>query len=165
MELHPSAPSWRIALLTAVGAGALTAAAAGAIVTGRAAPVMWWLIALAALATLVPAIGTLTASVEVDGTGLTVLRFGRAQQFRWDEITDVGVVERRAAVPDGTEYHWVWPTRRHVVAVPYLELADGTRRELPALSAPAGTGRAAVDVHADRIRAQRAYGALVTITA
>lgn len=162
VELHPTAPSWRIALLTAIGAGALTAAACVAIATGQFAPVMWWLIALAGLATFVPAVGTLSAAVEVDHTGVTVLRFGRMQQFRWDEIVDLGVVERRALVADGTEYHWVWPTRRHMVAVPYLQLVDGTRRELPALSAPTGTGRAVADAHADRIRAQGANAELVT---
>ena len=44
--------------------------------------------------------------------------------------------------PDGTEYHWLGPSRAgHFVAVPCLELADGTVRELPTLAAPAeGTG-------------------------
>lgn len=160
MELHPSPHSWRIALVTAIGSGSLLIVALAALFERASAPALWALIALASLATFLPAAGTLSASVEADRRGVTVRRFGRVQHYAWANIAAVAATERRANVPDGTEYHWVWPTRRHMVAVPYLELTDGTRRELPALSAPAGT--ASADAYADQIRAQGVYGELVT---
>ena len=98
--------------------------------------------ALCGVATLLPAVGTLSASVDVDNDGVTVRRFGRASHYAWLDIETIEVVERRA-VPDGTEYHWVVPSRRaHVVAVPCLTLSNGERRELPALSAPESDGTA-----------------------
>jgi hypothetical protein len=156
MELHPTPKSWRIALLTAVGA-ALIAAAGVVVVAGFghsvALIVTGVLVALAAGATLVPAIGTLTASVDADTRGVTVRRLGHASYYPWAEVVEVRLLERRANVPDGTEYHWVVPSRsRHVVAVPSLALADGTVRELPALAAPAsGPGRAAASEHAEHL--------------
>ncbi len=141
MELHPTPESWRIALLTAIGAlgigagGALVLAVFG---TSGALLATAILIGLAAIATLAPAIGTLSAAVDADTRGVTIRRFGRASRYDWANVVDVKVIERRASVPDGTEYHWVIPRRSsHVVAVPCLELADGRVRELPALAAPA----------------------------
>jgi hypothetical protein len=76
---------------------------------------------------------------------VTIRRLGRAVRFGWPEIIGVGVIERRASVPDGTEYHWVVPRRTgHVVAVPCLELADGRVRQLPALAVPATAAQRAV---------------------
>ena len=149
MELHPTPESWRIALFTAIGA--LGVGLAGAIVIARfgssgALLAAGIVIGLAALATFAPAIGALSATVDADSRGVTVRRFGRTSTYAWADVVDVKVVERRASVPDGTEYHWVVPSRaHHVVAVPSLELADGRVRQLPALAAPAtGPKRAAV---------------------
>jgi len=145
MELHPTPKSWRIALVTAVGAVAVGLAAlwvadlVGAFGAWLAAGV----VGAAALATFVPAVGTLSAVVDADNRGVTIRRFGRARRYGWGEVVDVRVIERRASVPDGTEYHWVVPGRsRHVVEVPVLELADGSVRELPALAAAVGAATA-----------------------
>jgi hypothetical protein len=160
MELHPTPESWRLALLTAVGA-ALVAVAGVVVVAGFghsvALVVTGVLVTLAAVATLVPAIGTLTATVDADIRGVTVRRLGHSSYYPWAEVVEVRLLERRANVPDGTEYHWVVPSRsRHVVAVPCLALADGTVRELPALSAPAaGPGRAAASEHAEHLARMR----------
>jgi Bacterial PH domain len=160
MELHPTPESWRIALLTAFGA-ALVAAAGVVVVAGFghsvALIVTGVLVALAAVATLVPALGTLTATVDADTRGVTVRRLGHSSYYPWAEVVEVRLLERRANVPDGTEYHWVVPSRsRHVVAVPCLALADGTVRELPALAAPAsGPARAAASEHAEHLARMR----------
>ena len=140
MELHPTPASWRIALLTAIGALAIgtAAIATGAAIGGITALITAGVIALATLATFVPALGTMTASVDADVHGVTIRRLGRANRYAWDHVVAVRVVERRANVPDGTEYHWVVPhLRAHVVAVPCLDFADGRERQLPALSVPA----------------------------
>ena len=140
MELHPTPESWRIALGTAVGA--LAIAVCGlvlALALGSSAAVGAGIaITAAALATFVPALGTLSAVVDADGNGVTVRRLGRSARFAWSDVREVRVVDRPASVPDGTEYHWVVPRRpRHVVAVPVLVLADGRIRQLPALASPA----------------------------
>jgi hypothetical protein len=140
MELHPTPESWRIALLTAIGALVIGTAAitAGAVIGGATALITAGVIALAALATLVPALGTISASVDADARGVTVRRLGRTCRYAWGDVVGIHVAERRASVPDGTEYHWVVPHRRaHVVAVPCLDLADGRVRQLPALAVPA----------------------------
>ncbi|MDQ1383972.1 MAG: hypothetical protein QOG65_1351 [Actinomycetota bacterium] len=152
MELRPTPASWRIALATAFGAfviaicGLVLALALGssaAVATGIA-------ISAAAFATFVPALGALSATVDVDRNGVTVRRLGRSTRVAWSEVADVQVVDRPANVPDGTEYHWVVPRRpRHVVAVPVLVLADGRIRQLPALASPAdGPRRAGALAHA-----------------
>jgi hypothetical protein len=156
MELHPTPESWRIALFTAVGA--VVVAGGGVVVLvgfgySVALVVTGVLIVLAAVATLLPALGTLTAAVDADTRGVTVRRFGRSSYYPWADVTEVRLLERRANVPDGTEYHWLVPSRsRHVVAVPCLALVDGTLRELPALAAPAsGPRRAAASTHAEHL--------------
>ncbi|HUI49021.1 MAG TPA: hypothetical protein VL119_10015 [Acidimicrobiia bacterium] len=149
-----------MALVTAFGALAIVIAAVvvAAVYDGSglviAATVV---VALAATATLAPAIGTLSASVDADRSGVTARRFGRTASYGWDEITEIQVVERGAAVPDGTEYHWVLPSRSgHVVAVPCLMLSGGARRELPALAAPAaGERRGAADEYAQLLERLR----------
>ncbi|MCU1468358.1 MAG: hypothetical protein JWM72_4286 [Actinomycetia bacterium] len=152
MELRPTPESWRIALGTAFGA--LVVAMCGlalALALGSSAAVAaGTAITAAAFATFVPALGALSAIVDVDGNGVTVRRLGRSARIAWSEVADVQVVDRPASVPDGTEYHWVVPRRpRHVVAVPVLVLADGRIRQLPALAAPAdGRKRAAALAHA-----------------
>jgi hypothetical protein len=145
MELHPTPHSWRIALVTAIGAFLI---ALGGIVMADlfdgsgALLAAGLMISLASFATLAPAVGALSAAVDADDRGVTVRRFGRTSRYAWTSIIDVRIVERRANVPDGTEYHWVVPGRpAHRVAVPCLELADGRVRELPALAAPANGPR------------------------
>jgi hypothetical protein len=152
MELRPTPESWRIALGTAFGAfviamcGLVLALALGS----SAAVAAGIAISAAAFATLVPALGALSAMVDVDRNGVTVRRLGRTARVPWSEVADVQVVDRPARVPDGTEYHWVVPRRpRHVVAVPVLVLADGRGRQLPALASPAdGPKRAVAVAHA-----------------
>jgi hypothetical protein len=166
MELHPTPESWRVALFTAFGAAVIAAAGVWVGVAFAGAPALLAggiLVALAGIATVLPAIGALSASVDADASGVEIRRFGRAARYGWDEIVDVRLVVRRASVPDGTEYHWVVPNRRtHMVAVPCLALADGRVRELPALAGPTeGRGRDAAAQHAavlDRIRAQQRGG-------
>jgi hypothetical protein len=151
MELRPTPESWRIALATAFGA--LGIAVCGLAIAlgfgGWAAVAAGIAITVAAVATLVPALGALSAVVDADGKGVTVRRLGRSARVAWSDVTDVRVVDRPASVPDGTEYHWVVPRRpRHVVAVPVLLLADGRIRQLPALAAPAeGSKRAVALAH------------------
>jgi hypothetical protein len=141
MELHPTPESWRVALLTAFGAAATTAVGTWVAVAFAGTAVLLTggiLVALAGIATLLPAIGALSATVDADAHGVTIRRFGRDSRYPWDDIVDVRVVVRRASVPDGTEYHWVVPNRRtHFVAVPSLVLTNGHVREIPALAAPA----------------------------
>ena len=138
MELHPTPASWRIALGTACGATAITMIAVAVALHGGGIAWLWWSVAACGVATSLPAIGTLSASVDIDDVGVTVRRFGRATRYSWPDIEKIDVVERRAQVPDGTEYHWLVPSRRaHYVAVPCLTLSNGARRELPALSARA----------------------------
>jgi hypothetical protein len=141
MELHPTPESWRIALFTALGAAVVAAGGAGVAAGFRgsvAVIILAVLVVLAGLATFAPAVGTLSATVDADTRGVSVRRFGRVSRYSWADVADVRVIVRRASVPDGTEYHWVFPNRRsHVVAVPCLQLADGRVRELPALAAPA----------------------------
>ena len=97
-----------------------------------------WLVAVFALATLLPAVGWLTASVRTDPVGIVLSRFGRHHVLPWADVVDVVVVERRASVPEGTEYHWVMPGHaRHLVVAPAIVLPDGTRRVLTALSSRA----------------------------
>jgi hypothetical protein len=157
VELHPTPESWRVALLTALGAlvvvvaGATTAALFSGTGALLAAGI---LVGLAGLATFAPAIGALSATVDADSHGVAVRRFGRTSQYTWADVVAVRIIERRASVPDGTEYHWMVPRRSaHVVAVPCLELADGRMRELPALAAPA-TGPRSI--------AAREYAALLS---
>jgi hypothetical protein len=148
VELHPTPESWRVALFTAIGSLAIAITAATiAAVTSPAAVVVGAavLVVIAALATFVPAVGALSATVDADARGVTIRRLGRTSRFEWPDISGVRVIERRASVPDGTEYHWIAPSRGgHVVAVPCLELADGRMRELPALAAPAAGARRAI---------------------
>jgi hypothetical protein len=149
MELHPTAESWRIALCTAFGAAMIAAAGLWVAVVFGGTPALLAggvVVVLAGIATVLPAIGALWATIDVDANGVAIRRFGREARFGWDEIVDVRLVVRRANVPDGTEYHWVVPNRRtHIVAVPCLALADGRVREIPALAGPAegrGSGEA-----------------------
>ena len=153
MELHPTPESWRIALVTAVGAVVfgLAGTVVAAIFSSSAALLASGVVlAVAALATLAPAVGALSATVDADTRGVVVRRFGHTSRYPWSDVVDVRVIERRASVPDGTEYHWVVPSRAaHLVAVPCLELTDGRIRQLPALAAPAaGPRRAAATEHA-----------------
>jgi PH (Pleckstrin Homology) domain-containing protein len=144
VELRPTPESWRVALVTAIGALAV-ALGAGAIaiaVGGTGAIMAAVVVVCAAFATFVPAVGALSASVEADDRGVAIHRFGRTTRFEWADVVDVRLVERGARVPDGTEYHWVVPSRSaHIVAVPCLELTGGDVRELPALAAPANSPR------------------------
>ncbi len=156
MELHPTPASRRMALLTALGA--IVIAVGGVVIIALrgdsvALLATGALVTLAALATFAPALGALTAVVDADIRGVTVRRFGRTAYYPWTDVTAVRVVERRANVPDGTEYHWVVPSRsKHIVAVPCLDLAGGRVRELPALAAPAdGRRRAAAGEQARRL--------------
>jgi hypothetical protein len=157
MELHPTPESWRVALFTAFGAAAIAAAGIWVAVVFAGLPALLTggiLVALAGIATLLPAIGALSAAVDADAGGVTIRRFGRESRYPWDAIVEVRVLERRANVPDGTEYHWVVPNRRtHVVAVPSLTLSNGQVREIPALAGPADGPRAG---------AAAAYAALLT---
>jgi hypothetical protein len=163
MELHPTPESWRVALCTAFGALVIVAGGAwAAAVFAGALPLLVGgiVVALAGLATFLPALGTLSAAIDADTRGVTIRRFGRTSHYEWDDVADIRLVVRRANVPDGTEYHWVLPNRRrHFVAVPSLALADGHVREIPALAAPAeGPRHAAAAEHAAllaRVRALR----------
>jgi hypothetical protein len=145
MELHPTPESWRVALFTAFGAAAIAIAGVWVAVAWAGIPLLLVggiLVALAGMATLLPAIGALSAAVDADAGGVAIRRFGRESRYPWDDIVDVHVVVRRANVPDGTEYHWVVPNRRtHFVAVPSLTLRNGRVREIPALAAPAAEPR------------------------
>jgi len=146
MELHPTPESWRIALFTAIGAlGVAAAAIIAAVVFGTTGTAIAAAVTVtAALATFMPAIGTMSATVDADARGVTIRRLGRTARYAWTDVVGVRVIERRASVPDGTEYHWVVPSRSaHVVAVPCLELANGRVRQLPALAAPAAGPRSA----------------------
>ncbi|HEY5173377.1 MAG TPA: hypothetical protein VIK54_16770 [Acidimicrobiia bacterium] len=146
MELRPTPASWRVALVTAIGAlaVALGAGVTAAAVGGAGAIVAAVVVIGAALATFLPAVGALSASIETDDRGIAIHRFGRTARFAWADVIDVGLVERGARVPDGTEYHWFVPSRStHIVAVPCLELPNGRVRELAALAAPADGPRAA----------------------
>jgi hypothetical protein len=150
VELHPTPESWRVALFTALGSfGIALGAAITAIVAGVSGALLaaTVLIVIAALATFVPAVGALSATVDADARGVTIRRLGRTARYSWPDIVDVRVIERPASVPDGTEYHWIAPSRSgHVVAVPCLALTDGRVRQLPALAAPAaGQGRGVAD--------------------
>jgi hypothetical protein len=140
MDLRPTPESWRVALATASGAAAVAAAAAIGLLASSRVPGLWVALFVAGVATLVPALGALTASVDVAASGVRVRRLGWTRTFSWDDIVGVRVVERRANVPDGTEYHWWVPSRsaHHMVSIPALELADGATRALPALAARAG---------------------------
>ena len=155
MELHPTPESWRIALFTALGAAVVAAGGAGVAAGFRgsvALIILGVLVVVAGLATFAPAVGTLSATVDADARGVSVRRFGRVSRYSWADVADVRVIVRRASVPDGTEYHWVFPSRRsHVVAVPCLELADGRVRELPALAAPASGPRSSAATDSARI--------------
>ncbi|HVJ95248.1 MAG TPA: hypothetical protein VNC41_00295 [Acidimicrobiia bacterium] len=140
MELHPTSESWRTALVTACGAFAIGLAALVAAVTTDGRFVLWLLIGVASFATLMPAIGLMTASVDADRNGITVTRFGFSTHYAWTDVEAVTVIARRARVADGTEYHWTGiSTRKHVVAVPTLELVDGRAVQLTALASPAAT--------------------------
>lgn len=147
MELHPTPESWRVALCTALGALAIVAVGSWvAVVFAGSLPLLAGgiAVALAGLATFLPAVGTLSAAIDADASGVTIRRFGRESHYAWDDIVDVRLVVRRANVPDGTEYHWVVPNRRrHLVAVPSLGLAGGRVREIPALAARADGPRQA----------------------
>lgn len=158
MELHPTSESWRTALITAGGAFVIGIAALLAALSIDGLFVLWLLIGVAAFATLAPAIGTMTASVDVDRNGVTVRRFGFSRHYAWSDVAAVTVIERRAQVPDGTEYHWTGiSTRKHVVAVPALELANGKHVQLTALASPATNTAAArpADEHAAALTALR----------
>jgi hypothetical protein len=163
MELHPTPESWRVALFTAFGAAAIAAAGVWAAIVFARIPALLAggiLVTLAGAATVLPAIGALSATVDADAAGVAIRRFGHESRYDWDDIVEVRLVVRRANVPDGTEYHWIVPNRRtHFVAVPSLALADGRIREIPALAGPAeGRGSCAPAEHAavlDRMRARR----------
>jgi hypothetical protein len=160
MELHPTPESWRVALFTMFGATAIAVAGTWVALVFSGTPALLAggiLVALAGIATVLPAIGALSATVDVDGHGLSIRRFGRESRYAWDEIVDVQLATRRANVPDGTEYHWVVPNRRtHMVAVPCLTLADGRVREIPALAGPAqGPCSGAAIEHAALLRRAR----------
>jgi hypothetical protein len=167
MELHPTPESWRVALFTAFGAAAIAAAGVWVAIVFAGTPALLAggiLVTLAGAATVLPAIGALSATVDADAAGIAIRRFGHESRYDWDDIVDVRLVVRRANVPDGTEYHWVVPNRRtHFVAVPSLALADGRIREIPALAGPAeGRGSRAPAEHAavlERVRAQRSEAA------
>jgi hypothetical protein len=153
MELHPTPESWRVALFTAFGAAAISAAGLWVALVFAGKPAFLAggiLVAIAGLATVLPAIGALSATIDADATGVAIRRLGREARYAWDEIVDVRLAVRRANVPDGTEYHWVVPNRRrHMVAVPCLALADGRVREMPALASRAeGRGSSAAAEHA-----------------
>jgi hypothetical protein len=140
MELHPTSESWRTALITACGAFVIGLAAVLAALATDDLFVLWLLVGVAAFATLVPAIGLMTASVDADRKGVTVRRFGFSKHYAWTDVDAVTVIARRAQVPDGTEYHWTGiSTHKHVVAVPTLELADGRAVQLTALASPVTT--------------------------
>jgi hypothetical protein len=140
MELHPTSESWRTALVTACGAFLIGAGAVLAALASSELFVLWLLIGVASFATLMPAIGLMTASVDADRNGITVTRFGFSTHYAWTYVDAVTVIARRAQVPDGTEYHWTGiSTRKHVVAVPTLELVDGRAVQLTALASPATT--------------------------
>jgi hypothetical protein len=140
MELHPTSESWRTALVTACGAFLIGAGAVLAALASSELFVLWLLMGVAAFATLMPAIGLMTASVDADRNGITVTRFGFSTHYAWTDVDAVTVIARRAQVPDGTEYHWTGiSTRKHVVAVPTLELVDGRAVQLTALASPATT--------------------------
>jgi hypothetical protein len=152
MELHPTPESWRVALGTAFGAAVVAAAGIWAAIVFAGTSLLLAggiLVALAGIATLLPAIGALSAVVDADANGVTIRRFGRESRYDWDIVADLRLVVRRANVPDGTEYHWVVPNRRtHFVAVPGLVLADGRVREIPALAGPSeGARRSAATEH------------------
>lgn len=154
MELHPTPESWRVALITAIGATLIMVGGALGAASGWGIAWCWWIVVGAGLATVVPAVGTVSARVDADERGVTVRRFGRARRFAWSEVAKVAVIERRASVPDGTEYHWLTPSRRpHVVAVPTLELTDGRVRQLSALATPIGASNATATV--ERLRELR----------
>ncbi len=108
MELRPTPESWRVALLTAGGAGVIVALALFLLAT-QLSPWIGAFGGLGAIATFIPAVAFLTSSVEVDEHGVDVHRFGRVRHYAWQQVTGVRIVERRASVPDGTEYHWVFP--------------------------------------------------------
>lgn len=161
MELHPTPESWRIALFTAFGATAILAAGIWVAVVFSGTPALVGggiLVALAGIATVLPAIGALSATVDADARGVVIRRFGRESRYAWNDIVDVHLIVRRANVPDGTEYHWVVPNRRtHVVAVPALTLVGGRVREIPALAGPAdGPRRGAAAEHAALLARVRA---------
>ena len=140
MELHPTSDSWRTALITACGASVIGAGAVLGALANSGRFVLWLLIGVASFATLMPAIGFMTASVDADRNGVTVSRFGFSKHYAWADVDAVTVIARRAQVPDGTEYHWNGiSTRKHVVAVPTLELVDGRAVQLTALASPATT--------------------------
>jgi hypothetical protein len=156
MELHPTSESWRTALWTATGASAIGVAALVAAFVADGLLALWIMVGVAALATLLPAIGTMTARVDADRRGITVTRFGAAKHFAWTEVRAVSVIERRAQVPDGTEYHWTGVSaRKHVVAVPTLELANGEHVQLSALASPAAAAVRPADEHAAALEALR----------
>lgn len=165
MELHPTPESWRVALFTMFGATLVAVAGLWVALVFAGTPLLLAggiLVALAGVATVLPAIGALSAMVDVDGHGVAIRRFGRESRYSWDEIVDVHVATRRANVPDGTEYHWVVPNRRtHLVAVPCLTLAAGREREIPALAGPAHGARssAAVEHAAVLMRVRALHGA------
>lgn len=171
--IEPAVRSWRppeevrgVAHATAAGAGAVLFVTLAATVEHLDWLALAVLIGLAAVATLLPAVGTCTASVAVDGDGVAVRRFGRLRRVAWDDVVAVDIVERRANVPDGTAYHGLdWRASRRDVAVPVLSLADGSRRELPALScradeaAPRFADRCAEAIDGARVEASyRAAG-------
>lgn len=138
LELRPTPESRRIAAFTAIGA--ITVAALAVFLAEsnvRGAWVSWFAVA-AAIATLLPAVNALTTRVAADDREVSVKSFGRTRRFDWPAITSVLVIERRASVPDGTEYHWLSVQRSpHLVAVPCLELVDGRVCELPMLASRA----------------------------
>ena len=63
-------------------------------------------------------------------------------------------------MPDGTEYHWWVPARgMHRVAVPTLELSDGSTRQLAALATRADNERTAAEEVAKIERYRTSYAA------
>ena len=168
MQLRPTPESRRVAIWTAVGAVAIAAVAAVLATGGFRFGWISWIGFAAAIATLLPALNALTARVDIDAHAVAVRWFGRTRRFDWSSIAGVHVIERRASVPDGTEYHWFTVQRApHVVAVPCLDLSDGRMHELPMLaSRAAGEAPRPADQNAEHLlRAPRStQGASTTKT-
>ena len=138
MQLRATPESRRVATLTAICAAAIAVFAAFMAVSAMRMAWIWWVGFGTAIATMLPAVNAITARVEADDHSVTVRSFGRTRTFEWSTIAGVRVIERRASVPDGTEYHWFTMRRSpHLVAVPCLELVDGRVRELPMLASRA----------------------------
>ena len=94
---------------------------------------------LAALATFLPAVGTLSATVDADTRGVTIRRFGRTARYAWAEVVECRVSSSagRACPTAPSTTGSCRAGRATSSPFPCLELADGRVRELPALAAAA----------------------------